>query len=700
MRDDTAIFESTPEALIVIDAAGCVVRVNALARQMFGGGPAVLPGQPVQALVPAFPLGSPGRCELVGQRSDGARFPVELRQAAIDTADGPCIVAAVRDLSELRQAERASRQREEHLRTLVDEASDGIFISDAQGRFLDVNPAGAQMFGWTREEMLAKSIADLVVPEEVARIGPEVHGIGAGAPARSTWRFRRKDGSVFHGEVHVRRLQDDRLLSVLRDVSEREHADEALRRSEMRLNEAQALAKLGSWELDLVDGTLTWSAEAYRIFELAPSEFGATYEVFVHHVHPDDRVRVDAEFKAAVEGRRPYLVEHRIVTKGGRIKHVRERGRASYDADGRPLRAIGTVKDITDQLQMQQSLRESEARLSGIIGSALDAIISLDAQQRVVVFNAAAEAMFGVSAAEAVGSPLDRFIPPRHRASHRRHVTGYGHSGRSARVMGAMGQVSGQRADGEEFPIEASISRIGEGPTLQMTAIVRDVTERLRTERELTELTRQLMEQEKATTQRLAQQLHDQLGQTLTAMRIDFVAEAALPDADQAARHRRVDRLIDEAMQQVRQVLTDLRPTLLDERGLVEALDNELSARQGAAGRIVLQLDAAPVLRQQRWGANVEYAAFMVAREAVGNALRHAGATEVRVLVQGDAHALHLQIVDDGVGMPPEGPAVRPGHLGMVGMRERSIAIGARFEVHSRPDEGTRVSLSWSEAAA
>lgn len=707
MVPDIRLFESTPEALIVADAAGRILRVNAEARRMFDYGPDALQGRTLQALVPDLPLDNRDRHELVGRRSDGACFPVSVSLGALHTPDGPAVVAAVRDVSEQRQAERALRQREEHLRTLVDEASDGIFVSDANGRFLEANPAGSQMFGWTREEILSKSIRDLIMPEEVARIGPEVHGIVGGAPVRSTWRFRRKDGTVFHGEVNVRRLQDDRLLSVLRDVSEREHADEALRRSEARLNEAQALAKLGSWELDLVGGTLVWSDQAYRIFELAPQEFGGTYEDFMRHVHPDDRARVEREFKTALDTVQPYLVEHRILVKEGRIKHVRERGRASYDADGRPVRAIGTVKDITDRLQMEQSLRDSEERLAGIIDTALDAIITVDAEQRVVVFNTAAEAMFGVVAAEAVGGTLDRFIAMRYRDAHSAHVTEFARSGRSARVMGAVGQVSGQRANGEEFPIEASISRIGTGSSLLMTAIVRDVTERLRTEhalinyqRELTELTRQLMDQEKAMTQRLALLLHDQLAQTLTAMRIDFVSEAALPDADQAARHARVDRLIDEAMHEVRQVLTELRPTLLDERGLVEALDNELSARQRAAGRVVLQLDAPEALRRQRWRADVEYAAFMVAREAVGNALRHADATEIRVRLEGGEHTLHLEVVDDGIGLSPEGPTVRAGHLGMVGMRERSMAIGARFEVQSRPDDGTRVSLRWAEESA
>ena len=237
-----------------------------------------------------------------------------------------------------------------------------------------------------------------------------------------------------------------------------------------------------------------------------------------------------------------------------------------------------------------------------------------------------------------------------------------------------------------------------------LTAILRDVTDRVRTERavvqsqvELTKLTQQLMAQEKATASRLAQILHDQLGQTLTAMRIDFVGDVLFADPAQNARHARVDRLIDQAVREVRRVLVELRPTLLDERGLVEALDNELRTRRPALDGLHLLLDVPAELATQRWNADVEHAAFMVAREAIANALQHAKATLVRVTLSGNAHRLRLEVTDNGAGFASDTPAARPGHLGMVGMRERSIAIGARFEVRSSPDGGTTVCLAWED---
>ncbi len=214
-------------------------------------------------------------------------------------------------------------------------------------------------------------------------------------------------------------------------------------------------------------------------------------------------------------------------------------------------------------------------------------------------------------------------------------------------------------------------------------------------QRELSDLTRQLMAQEKETTSRLAQGLHDQLGQTLTAIRLDFVSEARLADPSQAQRHERVDRLIDQAIAEVRQVLVDLRPTLLEEHGLAAALDNELRSRSTVAEGVQLHLDAPDGLTTQRWHPDVEYAAFMIAREAIGNALRHARATAVKVALRGDAQHLQLDVSDDGGGLRPEDLEVRPGHLGMIGMRERSAAIGAQFSASAPEQGGTSVSLAW-----
>ena len=135
-------------------------------------------------------------------------------------------------------AEAALRRSAEHFQLLVEQASDGIFLADSEGRYIDVNSAGSKMLGYARDEILQRSIADVIVPEEIQRLAPEIARYDGGAVTTSEWRFRRKDGSFLTGEVCGRRLPDGRLQGILRDITERKKVQDALRQSEERFRVA------------------------------------------------------------------------------------------------------------------------------------------------------------------------------------------------------------------------------------------------------------------------------------------------------------------------------------------------------------------------------------------------------------------------------------------------------------------------------
>lgn len=365
------------------------------------------------------------------------------------------------------------------------------------------------------------------------------------------------------------------------------------------------------------------------------------------------------------------------------------------------------LRDVTERVQSEQRMREQQATLAAVIDAASDAVVSCDEGGRIVLFNPAAERIFGRTAASMLGQTLDVLMPPRYRERHGGDLRGFVDSEVTRRAMGA-GRVKGLRIDGEEIELEASISRAVVNGRLTLTAILRDVTQRARAEAallryqtELSDLTQQLMHQEKETTRRLAQALHDQLGQTLTAIRLTFdaVPKSAIEDTAGVST-RRLDQLIDQAIAQVRQVLVDLRPPLLDDHGLAAALANELQARDRLLAGVDLLLEVEPEVAQLRWPVDVEYAAFMVVREATANAVQHAQASLVRVVLTGGPAQLHVDVVDDGRGWALDAQTARPGHLGVVGMRERALAIGARFTISRNTDGGgTIVRLEWRGAA-
>ncbi|HEX7239335.1 MAG TPA: PAS domain S-box protein [Longimicrobiaceae bacterium] len=161
---------------------------------------------------------------------------------------------------------------------------------------------------------------------------------------------------------------------------------------------------------------------------------------------------------------------------------------ALRDAGGRLVGFARITRDVTERLRAEEALRLSEARFGGIVSIAADAIVSVDESQRIILFNQGAEQIFGYAAAEAMGKPLDLLLPERSRPSHHDHVRGFARGSGEARRMGERSEIYGRRKDGEEFPAEASISRIEVGGQLIFTAVLRDVTGRKEAERLITGL--------------------------------------------------------------------------------------------------------------------------------------------------------------------------------------------------------------------
>jgi PAS domain S-box-containing protein len=152
-------------------------------------------------------------------------------------------------------------------------------------------------------------------------------------------------------------------ILLVRQARREAAAENALRGSEAKLREAQRVARVGSWELDLVADRLTWSDEIFRIFEIDQTRFGASYEAFLEAIHPDDREKVNAAYTTSVRDRVPYDIVHRLRFPDGRIKYVHERCETYYDDKGQPVRSVGTVQDVSERQRAEEALREANESL-------------------------------------------------------------------------------------------------------------------------------------------------------------------------------------------------------------------------------------------------------------------------------------------------------------------------------------------------
>lgn len=256
----------------------------------------------------------------------------------------------------------------------------------------------------------------------------------------------------------------------------------ALLEKQQDLDHAQMIGHTGNWRLDVRRNKLRLSDENHRIFGI-PKGTPLTYETFLATVHPEDRDYVDCRWQAALHGE-PYDIEHRIIV-AGKVKWVRERAELEHDSKGNLLGGFGTTQDITDLKLIQQELLENRRRYAGIVESSLDAMITVDADRQILLFNPAAEKMFGCNAEEALGRNFECFIPERFRHAHGTHADSFGDTGVINRKMGKLGAVMGLRTNGEEFPIEASISQCEINGKKLFTTIMRDITEQIQAKQAL-----------------------------------------------------------------------------------------------------------------------------------------------------------------------------------------------------------------------
>ncbi len=229
------------------------------------------------------------------------------------------------------------------------------------------------------------------------------------------------------------------------------------------------------------DGIITsWNKAAERLHGYRQEEVvGKPLSAIVI---PEDRNQFLTSIESVRSGKEVEIFQTRRFQKMGGLLWLSVQVSPIKDATGQIVGISTIARDITERREAEEALGGAVARFQSIIESAMDAVISVDSRQRVVLFNAAAEKLFGVLGSEAMGKSLDQFIPERFRGAHVGHVRTFGETGVSARRMGALLKVTGLRADGEEFPIEASISQVEVKGEKLFTVILRDITERTKAE--------------------------------------------------------------------------------------------------------------------------------------------------------------------------------------------------------------------------
>jgi len=465
-----------------------------------------------------------------------------------------------------------------------------------------------------------------------------------------------------------------------------------------RWQEAAVTAGLGVFDRDLVAGSVFRSPELLAQWDYVSSTDDSPADAKAV-IHPEDQARYEVRLVDIERGKADSTrIELRMRARDGSWRWVRWTARvAGRDTAGRALRVIGSVTDIHELHEAAEVARESQQRLQGIVDSAMDAIISIDEGQRITLFNRAAERIFGYDAREVMGQPLTMLLPQRFRAGHSTHVEGFGHTGISSRPMMSQRIVPAMRKGGEEFPIDASISQSSLGRGRIFTVILRDVSIRERTQRELAQAREDLRELSVASrtareqeNSRISRELHDELGQNLTSLKMDlaWLETNTAPDDEKVRRTLAAMRsVLDSTVAATRRISADLRPLMLDDLGLAAALEwlvEETSRRHGFA--VDLKVDELSSTIAEPLASQI----YRIVQESLTNAGRHAAARNLRVHVRAIGPEIHLDVQDDGRGIAPE-DLRKKGSFGLVGIRERVYILAGSVEVRGDPGRGTAI---------
>jgi PAS domain S-box-containing protein len=699
VRGLAAIVESSADAIYSKDLDGTIRTWNRGAERLYGYKETEVVGRSVEMLIPKDRANEFGtimtrirRGENIEQmetervRKDGQRLPVELTISPVRDGSGNVGIAAVvsRDISERRRVEAALRESEQRFRVLADTAPVMIWMSSTDKLCTWFNKPWLDFTGRPMEQELGNGWAENVHADDSDRcFGTYTAAFDARQSFSMEYRLKRHDGQYRWLLDHGAPLYGPDggfagYIGSCIDITQRREAEESVAAAYRHLQLAMSAGRMAAWTWDPHKDVVSTSENLREICGLSSVDSRAHGESLLH---PEDRSRHSEIVDRAVKYGTPYRSVVRLIRPdNGQVVWLDVRAVPVTGSDGHVTTLSGVAIDITERKRAEQDLLASEERLRAILDTAMDAIITIDQQGIIQSVNAATERMFGYTAAEMIGQSVNLLMSAPHRYEHDRHMAKYLQTGEK-HVIGVTREVDARRKDGTVFPTDLSVSEIKH--LKLFTGIHRDLTERKQLERDVVETAS--LEQ-----RRIGQDLHDSVAQELTALNMlaKDLADTVQSDTAKAAQLAgQMAQGLQRSLHELRAVLRGLLPVAVDSEGLMAALA-DLAGRTQQEGKVQCVFDCPrPVSVADNLTATHLY---LIAQEAVYNAVKHAQARTVRIALACDGE-LVLSIQDDGVGMPL--PMECTG-LGLRIMRNRAAIISARLTIEPAEPSGTAVSCT------
>jgi PAS domain S-box-containing protein len=621
-------------------------------------------------------------------------------------------------------------------RSILDTAADGILTVDEVRIIQSFNRAAGRIFGYRRWEVLGQPLGMLLSPHGVSLVETGESKVLSG---EHEMVGKRKDGTTFPVEPAISKVRVGRrrrFTYVLRDLTERRRAEEALRqaRDELehrveertrQLAEANAILQAEIAERQRAQAALEHISRQYQLILQAAGEgiIGLDQDGRVTFVNPaaaglsgwrpDELIGrslgetlypPDPTAAPAVAGSGVQRVDDALFRRRDDFWFPVQFIRTPIREGGTVVGAVITFQDITERKEAQERLRSSEERYRCLVDLAPDAIFIYRAG-RVAFVNPVGCKLLGANGPGAIiGRPLIELAAAQFREPLRDRLRQLLEHAEPFRQM----ELRLLGCEGDAIDVEVSASTFHDQGLPAVQAVFRDIRERKRTELALRDyadrlqaLSRQLLQTQELERRHLARELHDEIGQTLTAIKLNLQAarrgcSGPVDDEQRRMVVARIDEsiaIVDHTIGKVRNLSLDLRPSLLDDLGLVPALRwyvERQAARAGFAASFDADFD-------ERLAPDLETACFRVVQEAVTNAARHGRAKQVSVMLCRENGSLELAVRDDGAGFDVAAArdrAARGDSLGLLGMQERVRLAGGTIDIRSAPGQGTEIRIT------